>query len=301
MYTEFFGLREKPFSLIPDGDTIFFSSGHKAAFAMLEFGLLEQVGITVITGEVGAGKTTLIRHLLRRIDYDQLSVGLVGTAHSSYGTLLKWIVNAFRIDVNSNDEGVLLHSLQEFLIEQYANGKRTVVIVDEAQNMSVEDLESLRLLTNINADKNQLLQVVLAGQPELLDKFYEPGMSQLAQRVSAEYNLVPLGLFDTISYVHYRVESVGGASSLFDSTSLLAIYYFSGGIPRIINTLCDSALVYSYGQQKKSVDLEVVKDVVQAKQIGGIHRQGMDDPERESARADIEAMSGFDLRELIRR
>ena len=161
MYTQFFGMREKPFSLIPDGDSIYFSPGHLAAFSMLEFGLLEQVGITLITGEVGAGKTTLIRHLLSRIDYDQLTVGLIGTAHSSYGTLLKWIVNAFAIDTESQDEGAMLQALQAFLIEQYGNGKRTVVIVDEAQNMSSEDLESLRLLTNINADKNQLLQIIL--------------------------------------------------------------------------------------------------------------------------------------------
>ncbi len=189
MYTSFFGLREKPFSLIPDSESIFFSSVHLAAYNMLEFGLLEQVGITVITGEVGAGKTTLIRHLLSRTDYEEITLGLISTPHDSYGTLLKWIINAFRIPTSSNDEGVLLQTLQDFLIEQSAIGKRTLVIVDEAQNMSKGDLESLRLLTNINADKNQLLQVILVGQPELLDKFYDPSMSQLAQRVSAEYRL----------------------------------------------------------------------------------------------------------------
>lgn len=299
MYTKFFGLQEKPFSLIPDGDAIFFSSGHLAAFTMLEFGLLEQVGITVITGEVGAGKTTLIRHLLSRIDYDQLTVGLIGTAHSSYGTLLKWIINAFRISIDSEDEGVLLQSLQQFLIEQYGSGKRTVVIVDEAQNMSAQDLESLRLLTNINADKNQLLQIILAGQPELLDKFYETGMSQLAQRVSAEYNLVPLDLFETMSYVHYRVESVGGARDLFDTASLLAVFYFSGGIPRIINTLCDGALVFAYGQQKETVSLDIVMDVVRTKQIGGIHRPGIECPAREAVRADVKALNGVDLLALV--
>jgi general secretion pathway protein A len=299
MYTKFFGLQEKPFSLIPDGDAIFFSSGHLAAFTMLEFGLLEQVGITVITGEVGAGKTTLIRHLLSRIDYHQLTVGLIGTAHSSYGTLLKWIVNALRISVDSSDEGVLLQSLQQFLIEQYGSGRRTVVIVDEAQNMSTQDLESLRLLTNINADKNQLLQIILAGQPELLDKFYEPGMSQLAQRVSAEYNLVPLNQYDTMRYVDYRVESAGGTRKLFDNASLLAVFYFSGGIPRIINTLCDGALVFAYGQQKQTVDLNIVMDVVRTKQIGGIHRTGIDCGEREAVRACVKALNGVDLMELV--
>ncbi|MCB1698676.1 MAG: AAA family ATPase [Pseudomonadales bacterium] len=300
MYTSYFGLREKPFSLIPDGESIFFSPGHRAAFSMLEFGLLEQVGITVITGEVGSGKTTLIRHLLSRINYDELTVGLIGTAHKSYGTLLKWIINAFRIREQSSDESLLLQTLQDFLIDQYADGKRTVVIVDEAQNMDNSDLESLRLLTNINSDKNQLLQVILVGQPELLKKFYEPGMSQLAQRVSAEYTLNPLNLFETMGYICYRVEQAGCTRELFDVSSLLAIYYYSGGIPRVINTLCDGALVYAYGSDKDTVNMDIVLDVVKAKQIGGIHRPGIDtDPNRETVRADVLKMRGVDLLDLV--
>ena len=300
MYESYFGLHEKPFSLIPDGESIYFSPEHRAAFNMLEFGLLEQVGITVVTGEVGAGKTTLIRHLLSRIDYDELTVGLIGTAHSVYGTLLRWIASAFRIPVESDDEGAILQTLQDFLIEQYANGKRTVVIVDEAQNMSSQDLESLRLITNINADKNQLLQVILVGQPELLKRFYEPGMSQLAQRVSAEYNLTPLSLSETMSYVRYRVSAAGGASELFEINALLAIFYFSGGIPRIINTLCDGSLVFAYGMGSKTVNLDVVLAVVKTKQIGGIHREGISsDPARETVRADIKMMVGVDLMDSV--
>jgi general secretion pathway protein A len=299
MYTSYFHLREKPFSLIPDRDAIFFSPGHMAAFSTMEFGLLEQVGITVITGEVGAGKTTLVRHLLSRINYNQRTVGLVGTAHSSYGTLLKWIISAFRIQVESQDESVLLQVLQDFLVEQFANGKRTVVIVDEAQNMSAQDLESLRLLTNINSDKNQLLQIVLVGQPELLEKFYQPGMSQLAQRVSAECHLAPLDLLQTMDYVRHRVHSAGGQNNLFDVSSLMGVYYYSGGIPRIINTLCDGGLVFAYGQSKEAVDLNIILDVVRAKQIGGIHRAGMDDPGRESVRADVKMLKGVDLMDLV--
>lgn len=300
MYESYFGLHEKPFSLIPDGESIYFSPEHRAAFNMLEFGLLEQVGITVVTGEVGAGKTTLIRHLLSRIDYDELTVGLIGTAHSVYGTLLRWIASAFRIPVESDDEGAILQTLQDFLIEQYANGKRTVVIVDEAQNMSSQDLESLRLITNINADKNQLLQVILVGQPELLKRFYEPGMSQLAQRVSAEYNLTPLSLSETMSYVRYRVSAAGGASELFEINALLAIFYFSGGIPRIINTLCDGSLVFAYGMGSKTVNLDTVLAVVKTKQIGGIHREGISsDPARETVRADIKMMVGVDLMDSV--
>lgn len=299
MYTKFFGLREKPFSLIPSAESVYFSPVHSSAFAMLEFGVLEQVGITVITGEVGAGKTTLIRHLLSRLDYNELTVGLIGTAHSSYGTLLKWIIDAFRIEVEGEDQSELLRTLQQFLVEQYANGKRTVVIVDEAQNMTKDDLESLRLLTNINADSNQLLQIILVGQPELLDMFYDPSMSQLAQRVSAEFHLAPLDLSEALNYVRYRVESAGGKRSLFDLASLLAIYYFSGGIPRIINTLCDGALVYAYGQGRSSVNLNIVTEVVKSKQIGGIHRPGIDSPNRAAVRDNVLKMNGVDLSKFV--
>lgn len=300
MYTDFFGLQEKPFSLIPDSESIFFSRGHLEAFNMLEFGLLEQVGITLITGQVGAGKTTLIRHLLSRADYDEISVGLITTPHKAYGTLLRWIVNAFRIAVDSDDEGLMLQALQDFLVEQCALGKRTLVIVDEAQNMSKGDLESLRLLTNINADKVQLLQVILLGQPELLDKFYDPSMSQLAQRVSAEYCLTPLNLIETMSYVTHRIEAAGGPAKLFDTTSLMTVYYYSGGIPRIINTLCDGALVVAYGLGRQSVDLNIILDVVKAKQIGGVHRTGIDtDPGRETVRAEVKAVNKIDLLDLV--
>jgi general secretion pathway protein A len=300
MYTSFFGLREKPFSLIPDGESIFSSPGHRAAFYTLEFGLLEQVGITVIVGDVGAGKTTLLRHLLSRINYDELTVGLIGTAHKSYGTLLMWIINAFRIQVRSSDESLLLLALQDFLIEQYASGKRTVVIVDEAQNMDNSDLESLRLLTNINSDKNQLLQVILVGQPELLEKFYDPAMSQLAQRVSAEYTLTPLNPVETMGYICYRLEQAGGARELFDVASMLAVYYYSGGIPRVINTLCDGALVFAYGRSKDTVTMDIVLEVVKNKQIGGINRPGIQtDPNRETVRADVLKMRGVDLLELV--
>lgn len=300
MYTSFFGLREKPFSLIPDAESIYFSKHHLEAYNMLEFGLLEQVGITVITGEVGAGKTTLLRHMLSRTDYDQLTVGLISTPHESYGSLLRWIVNAFRIPLKSESEGLLLQALQDFLVEQYAEGKRTLVIVDEAQNMTKLDLESLRLLTNINADKMQLLQVILVGQPELLEKFHDLSMSQLAQRVSAEYRLGPLNQLETMSYICYRIEAAGGPPDIFDVSATMAVYYYSGGIPRIINTLCDGCLVAAFGLGVKMIDLDIVLKVVERKQIGGIHRPGIDsDPAREQVREELITHKKIDLLQIV--
>lgn len=299
MYTKFFGLNDKPFSLIPDRDAVYFSPGHLSAFTMLEFGVLEQQGITVITGDVGTGKTTLIRHLLSRMDYERLTLGLVSTPHSAFGSVLQWIVNAFNIDTDSDDDSALLGAFQQFIVDQYALGKRTVVIIDEAQNMSSQDLEALRLLTNINIDKNQLLQIVLVGQPELLDAFFDPSMSQLAQRVCAEYNLNALDLTETLNYIRHKIESVGGKREIFDVSAMLSIYYFSGGIPRIINTLCDGALVFAYGMNSETVSLPILLDVVKNKKIGGVQRAGLDSPARETVRDNILKRHGIDLRDAI--
>jgi general secretion pathway protein A len=300
MYTSHFNLREKPFSLIPEASSIYFSRGHMAAFSILEFGLLEQVGVTVITGDVGAGKTTLLRLLLSRIDYEHICVGLISTPHSTFGSLLSWMVNAFKIPTAAKADAKLLGVFQEFLIQQFDSGQRTVVIVDEAQNMTMKDLESLRLLTNINADKNQLLQIILLGQPELLKKLKNPRLSQLAQRVSSEYHLQPLSMQDSMHYIRHRVAAAGGSEELFDLPALMALYYYSGGIPRIINTLCDGALVFAYGLDRKLVTLDIVTEVVKTKQIGGIHRPGLkDDPARQTVRAHVQERENIDLLDWV--
>ena len=301
MYEEHFGLREKPFSLIPDADSVYFSEGHLSAFTMLEYGLLESVGITLITGAVGAGKTTLIRHLLRRIDDSSLNIGLVNTTHTSYGSLLRWIVDAFGVETDGGDEGQMLQALRCSLEESHEKGRRSVVIVDEAQNIVDDDLESLRLLTNLNSDKRQLLQIVLVGQPELLASFYNPTMSQLAQRVSAEYHLEPLSLSDTIRYVRHRMTAVGGGKDVFDANALIAVYFYSGGIPRVINTLCDTGLVYAYAMSAKTVSIELIMGVVKNKQIGGILREGIhSDEARLSACAHIKKQLGIDLLDAVK-
>ncbi|MEM6486337.1 MAG: AAA family ATPase [Pseudomonadota bacterium] len=298
MYEQHFNLRDKPFSLIPAADAVYFSPGHKAAFATLEFGLHEQVGLTLITGDVGSGKTTLVRHLMHRIDYQELTLGLVSTTHRSFGTLLRWIVNALRI--NSGSKATLLQTIQDCLLAEYAAGKRTVIIVDEAQNLTLDELETLRLLTNINADGHQLLQVILVGQHQLREKFGDPRMGQLAQRVSAESTLGPLSAEETSGYVRYRLTKVGGAPGIFDAPALQAVYYFSAGLPRIINTLCDGAMVSAYAQQRDSIDLDIVLDVVKSKQIGGIYRPGIkSNPNRVAVREGVISAQGIDMLELV--
>jgi len=294
MYQTHFNLKLKPFRLIPEADFIYISDKHRSAFATLEYGIFESDGITLLTGDVGTGKTTLLRHLLTFLNDEDLEIGLISNTHSSFGSLLPWIVNSFQIKIN--DKSSLLNEFESFLIDRYSEGKKTVLIIDEAQNLNSQDMEALRLLTNINSDDCLLFQLVLIGQPELLEIFTNPNMSQLAQRVSSEYHLSPFDLNETKKYIHSRLLKSGGITSLFDEIAIKAIFYYSGGVPRIVNTLCDAALVHTYGNDKNIVTLQSVIDVVTSKQIGGILRQGLlTDVNRLTTCKDVLNLTGIDL------
>lgn len=299
MYESHFGFSEKPFSLIPDPEYLYLSKKHKAGLAMLEYGLHEQSGITVITGDVGAGKTTLIRYLLRTIDYSQLTVGFITNTHRSFGDLMSWVASSFDIPHKDKDRVTLYRELQEFFIQEYASGKRVVLVVDEAQNVDADALEELRLLSNINAEKDQLIQIILVGQPELYDVLRRPELSQIAQRVSAEYNIRPLDSEETVEYVRHRVNVAGGSRYVFDIFAILAIFYFSGGVPRLLNTLCDYALVHAYAQDKDVVDVEVAMEVVAGKRIGGVQRFTENSADRENARITVQKLTGIDLANVV--
>ena len=273
MYLQHFGFKEKPFGITPDPDFLYFSEKHTSALAMLEYGLLEQSGITVITGDVGAGKTTLLRHLLRRIEESNITVGLISNVHESLGTLLNWIAFSFDLPHEGLDNVQLFRDLQRFFIEQYAQVKRVVIILDEAQNLDPAALEELRMLTNINADKDHLLQLGLVGQPQLLTLLSQPQMMQIAQRVTAEYHLEPLSLEETGPYINHRVKVAAGQTiELFDDNAVASIYYLSGGVPRLINTLCDHSLVLAYAAGVTTVDFDTVRDAAKHKRIGGVKR-----------------------------
>ncbi|OUS12722.1 hypothetical protein A9Q89_04790 [Gammaproteobacteria bacterium 53_120_T64] len=298
MYCKHFGLTEKPFSLIPDPDYLYFSPRHRSAFTMLEYGLMEQNGITVITGEVGSGKTTLTRLLLKRINYAELTVGLINNAHGSFDDLLEWVGTAFDIPTEGLSRVALYREIQNFLIEEFSKGKRVVLIVDEAQNVEEKALEELRLLTNINADKNQLVQIVLVGQPELLDVLCKPTLRQLAQRVSSEHHLQALNYKETVGYIRHRLTVAGVERLLFEQAALMVIYYCSGGIPRLINTLCDYALVLTYGADQQKVSLEMAMATIEGKRIGGVDRHRKPHPEMVKVRAAIKRGWGIDIAQL---
>lgn len=279
MYLEYYGLTRKPFALTPDPEFLFLSKQHAIALAMLKYGLQNQAGFTLITGEVGSGKTTLIRHLLRSMD-GNLTIGVVTNTHRNYGDLLTWILTAYGLELGNRDNVAMHHRLLEFVANEHKAGRRVVLVVDEAQNMDAEMLEELRLLSNMNVGEELLLQLVLVGQPELQDTIALPEMLQFAQRISAEHHITPLDYEGTENYIRHRIAVAGCTEELFDRYARAAIYYFSRGIPRAINNICDMALVYGYAEEVKPVTCELVLEVIRSRPI--IRRQAENTPRGEA-------------------
>ena len=270
MYEAFYGFREKPFSIIPDPGFLYFSPKHRMAFDLLEYGLMNQAGFNVITGEIGTGKTTLIRHLLGQMGPD-VTVGLISNTHQSFGELLQWILFAFNLEYRGKEKVEMFHTFLDFLVQQYGQNKRAVLIVDEAQNMSAETLEELRMLSNVNADKDQVLQVILVGQAGLRDTLRRPDLEQFAQRIAVDYHLEALNQDETRTYIRHRINIAGVDNpGLFDDAACDAVYQHSQGVPRLINLLCDTSLVYGFAEQKANIDSQIVNDVAADKQKGGI-------------------------------
>ncbi len=269
MYETYFGFQEKPFSIQPDPDLIYWGRIHSMAYAMLSYGIINRAGFTVITGEIGCGKTTLIRHLLNEIG-DDTNVALLSNIVLREKSLLKWIMMAFEQPHERIGTVGLYGRFQKFLIDEYAAGRRTVLIVDEAQNLGAERLEELRMLSNINADKDQLLQIILVGQPGLRDILRDPDLAQITQRVASEFNLEPLAAEETIEYVAHRLTAVGGDRNVIDGAACRLVHEASGGIPRIINILCDISLVYAFASQQPNVTRETVLSVLRDKSRHGV-------------------------------
>ena len=264
MYEAFYQLREKPFSILPDPDLIYWGKMHSMAFTMLEFGVMNSAGFTVITGEIGSGKTTLVRHLLKKIS-PGITVGLISNSPQGRQELLQWILMSLGQPFEG-DYPNLFKNLQDFLYGQYANGRRTILIIDEAQNLEPEALEHLRMISNINADKFQILQLILVGQPQLRDLLLVPKLHQFAQRISSDFHLRPLDDREVANYIAFRLEAVGSPRPLFTQQACSLIAAASGGIPRMINVLCDTALVYGFANDKNIVSDELVRDVIADKQ-----------------------------------
>jgi type II secretory pathway predicted ATPase ExeA len=269
LYERFFGLAGRPFSLLPDPRFLYASRTHTQALSLLEYGLTEQAGFVVLTGEVGTGKTTLLRHLLERVG-DEVEVGLVTNTHRSFGELMKWVMRAFDLDFRDKDPVERHETFVDHLLLRYAEGKRVVLMIDEAQNLGAEALEQLRMLSNVNTGGDHLLQLMLIGQPELRALLQDASLRQFVQRVGIDYHLQPLDREDTARYLGHRLALVGGRASLFTAEACVGIHWFSHGIPRLINTLADLALVHAYADDRREVDLDLVIEAARARARGGL-------------------------------
>ena len=233
---------------------------HRRVLNLLEYGVVSEAGFVVISGEVGAGKTTIVRRFLKTAGLN-VSVGVITNPCATIGRLLDWVALAFDLKQRGNDSATIYDAFVAHLLAQYAQGKRTILVIDEAQNLTVEMLEELRMLSNVNNERDLLLQVVLVGQPELLDMLKRPELRQFVQRIAVHYHLEPLSPADTAAYIRYRLTRVGGAVDLFDDLACAAVYHFTGGVPRLINLLCDQAMVYGFSEDMPRIKFDMVAAV----------------------------------------
>jgi putative secretion ATPase (PEP-CTERM system associated) len=272
MYETYYGLSAKPFQLRPDPHFFFGSKGHKRAMAYLEYGLSQGEGFIVITGEVGAGKTTLVRNLLNKIPTDQIvAAHIVNTSLDPEDTL-RMVVSSFGLPYEGASKAELLNRLEQFLRGVDRQGKRALLVIDEAQNLNARTVEELRMLSNFQTDDRSLLQTFLLGQPEFRATLHSPGMQQLRQRVIASYHLGPMDAQETRAYVEHRLATVGwNGDPAFDDGAHAAIFGYSGGIPRKTNTLMDRVLLMGYLEEMHAfgeADINtVVRDIAEEYQL----------------------------------
>jgi general secretion pathway protein A len=261
MYRKFFGLHTKPFELVPDPRFLFSSRSHHQALSYLEYGLQERAGFILLTGEVGSGKTTLIRNLIGQLDADTCR-SLVFNTRVSPEQLLALINDDFGLDTAGKDKVALLRDLNDFLIAQHGARRRPIVIVDEAQNLNPEVLEEIRLLSNLETNQAKLLQIILIGQPELRVIINQPGLRQLRQRISITCHIDPLTREETESYVLHRLELAGNREAVrFHDGTFDFIYGFSKGLPRMINIFCDFLLLAAFVEDTAELTMELVEEV----------------------------------------
>jgi general secretion pathway protein A len=268
MYEAFYNLKENPFSIQPDPEFLYLSTRHSQAYAMMEYGIKNKAGFIVLSGEIGCGKTTLIRHLLNNLP-PEMTVGLVNNTHRDIANLLEWIMLAFGLPYEGMSSVGLYDAFQRFLIEQYSSEKGALLIIDEAQNLSSAALEYLRMLSNINADKHQLLQIMLVGQPQLKDMLLQPDLIQLSQRVELDFHIKPFAADDVQKYIEHRLGIAGRETPLFTPEACARIAEASQCIPRRINILCNTALVYGFAAEADLIGLELVEEVLSDKAESG--------------------------------
>jgi general secretion pathway protein A len=262
MYERYFSLNAKPFAMNPDPAFLYPSSQHATALTMLEYSVESQSPFCMLTGEIGSGKTTLLRHFLRMLG-DDVTVGLISNTHQRFRSIHPWAVSALGIASNGDSEVAHYEALVNFFVSEYAKGRRSLLVVDEAHNLPPHILEELRLLSNVNSERDVALQVILVGQPELRVKLQQPELEQFAQRLSVDFHLGAMSLEDARAYIEHRLRVAGGSPDLFHADAVAFIHARARGVPRLVNQLCDLALVYAFAEQRKRVDLDLLERVIE--------------------------------------
>ncbi len=271
MYENFYGLKAKPFQVVPDPSFLYWSEAHLMAFTMLQYGIISGSPVTVITGEVGTGKTTLLRQMLREFPAE-LEAGLISNLQAGKGDLLEWALMAFG---KPFDGGHVerFQRFQDYLIERYAAGKQVALIVDEAQNLGIEQLEELRMLSNINSEQDCILRIILVGQPELREMLARPELRQFAQRITSDFHISPLEAHDIQGYVQRRLAIAGAKRTIFPAATCELIFTATGGVPRLINILCDLCLVYGFSADRDIIEEDILRDLMSGMERNGIFKQ----------------------------
>lgn len=264
MYESYFGLTLKPFELVPNPRFLFNSRSHKKAISYLKYGLQERAGFILLTGEVGSGKTTIIRDLINNLDQD-IALSMVFNTRATARQMLAMINEDFGLEVEGKDKDkvTLLRDLNDHLVALHAEQKRPVIIIDEAQNLSPAVLEEIRLLSNLEADNFKMVQIVLVGQPELQKVITRPELRQLRQRISVHCHLEALTREETEAYVYHRLAMAGNRNALrWQEGTFDTLYGYSGGIPRLINVFCDFVLLAAFVEETRDISLEMLEEVI---------------------------------------
>lgn len=263
MYCDFFGFSEKPFTITPNPHFVFLSSIHREAYARLLYGVVSHAGFITLTGEVGTGKTTMLRTLLTQFEPEKYRSALIFNPCMSAEQLLAGICREFGVDAGEKSRSGYLDALYMFLIEQNSAGRTVVLVIDEAQNLEPDVLEQVRMISNLETERDKLIQIILAGQPELNDVLRRHDLRQLNQRITVRCRLTPMKLDDTTRYISHRLKISGSRiPDIFSPAAVRRIYRFSRGIPRLINVACEQALVMAWTRESRSVSPSIAAEVI---------------------------------------
>jgi putative secretion ATPase (PEP-CTERM system associated) len=290
MYEQFFNLNKKPFEMVPNPDFLYLSGSHKRALTYITHGVSEQAGFILLVGEVGSGKTTIVREFIKELSKNIILSKVFNTRVNSE-QLISMINEDFGLDSTGKNKVLLLKDLYNFLIEKYEQGRQAILIIDEAQNLSTELLEEIRMLSNLETDYTKLIQIILVGQPELERTLSLPELRQLRQRISITCRIYPLDREETEEYIHHRLEVAGNREAVaFSREALDTVYQASKGIPRLINKVCDFVMLTSFTEQTREVDAAMVHDIVQELELEQHHVVVQSEPAAAAKRALLNAL-----------